>query len=293
MSAAPAPIARAGLGDALLAWGDENLRVLPWRQTRDPWRVLVSELMLQQTQVPRVVPAYRRFLERFPSAPACAAAAQGDVIEAWQGLGYNRRARSLHRIAQVVTERHRGLIPDDLRSLRALPGIGPYTARALLAFAFERDVGVVDVNVARVLSRVDGRPMDRAGMQARADQLVPAGRGWRWNQTLLDLGATVCRCRSPRCSSCPLSHLCSWRQIGGTDPSTRTATRTRPQTRYEGSDRQGRARLLRALLRGPVAATDLAGACGWPGDEDRARRVAAGLVQDGFATRVEEGLALA
>jgi A/G-specific adenine glycosylase len=281
------------LRDAVLAWGEQHLRALPWRQTRDPWRVLVSELMLQQTQVPRVVPAYRRFLERFPTAPVCAAAPQGEVIEAWQGLGYNRRARSLHRIAQAVTERHDGTVPNDLDALEALPGIGPYTARALTAFAFEGDVGVVDVNVARILSRVDGSPMGRLKMQARADELVPDGRGWLWNQVMLDLGATVCGRRTQRCSECPIAGLCAWRQGGGPDPSLQAAIRTRPQSRFEGSDRQGRARLLRALLRGPVADEDLAGVCGWPGDEDRAARVAAALVGDGLATRSDKGLLLA
>lgn len=293
MLAATSSIAAEEFRSALLAWAAEHLRALPWRQTRDSWRVLVSELMLQQTQVPRVIPAYHRFLERFPTAAACAAAAQGEVIEAWQGLGYNRRARSLHRIARAVTERHGGILPHDLEALEALPGVGPYTARAVSAFAFEGDVGVVDVNVARILSRVGGAPMDRRRMQDRADRLVPPGRGWLWNQAMLDLGATICGRRSQRCSECPLGALCAWRRDGGPDPSLEASIRTRPQSRFEGSDRQGRARLLRALLGGPVTLEELAAACGWPGEGDRAGRVGAALVADGLAIRTERGLALA
>src|SRR5262249_802442 len=150
----------------LLDWSAESRRDLPWRRTRDPWAILVSELMLQQTQVARVVPRYEEFLDRFPTAAACASADVGDVITMWAGLGYNRRAVNLHRCAGAVVSSHGGSLPDSLDALTALPGIGPYTARAVLAFAFERDVAVVDTNVGRVLARWDGRSLTAKEVQA-------------------------------------------------------------------------------------------------------------------------------
>ncbi len=138
---------------AVLAWGAADLRDLPWRRERDPWRILVAEVMLQQTQADRVVPKWIEFLESFPTAAACARATLADVLRLWQGLGYPRRARNLRDAALLVVERHDGRLPDDLDALLALPGVGPYTARAVLAFAFEHDVAVVDTNIARVLAR--------------------------------------------------------------------------------------------------------------------------------------------
>lgn len=158
----------------LLGWFGSGRRDLPWRRTRDPWAILVSELMLQQTQVARVVPRYQAFLDHFPDPARCAAASVADVVTLWAGLGYNRRAVSLHRTATVVVAEHGGRLPDRLDALVALPGIGPYTARAVLAFAFEQDVGVLDVNAARVLSRVTGQ----AVTQHQADRMVPPGQGW-------------------------------------------------------------------------------------------------------------------
>ncbi|HTZ08191.1 MAG TPA: A/G-specific adenine glycosylase, partial [Acidimicrobiales bacterium] len=147
----------------MLAVGRGGLRPLPWRATRHPWAVLVAEVMLQQTQASRVVEPYGRFLERFPTPRACAAAGAGAVVEAWAGLGYNRRARALHGAAQILESVHGGVVPDRLEDLRALPGVGPYTARAVLVFAFEHDEAVVDVNVARVLARaVAGAPLGPA-----------------------------------------------------------------------------------------------------------------------------------
>src|SRR5207253_7595774 len=140
----------AHVSQAVLTWWEEHRRDLPWRRTRDPWAVLVSELMLQQTQVPRVLPKYEAFMARFPTPAACAGAPAGDVVRAWAGLGYNRRALNLHRTAVAVVERHSGKLPPSLHELLALPGIGPYTARAVLAFAFEDDVAVLDVNARRV-----------------------------------------------------------------------------------------------------------------------------------------------
>jgi A/G-specific adenine glycosylase len=242
--------------DALIAWSRETRRDLPWRRTRDPWAVLVSELMLQQTQVARVVPKYEGFLARFPTVAACAAASVGDVIHLWAGLGYNRRAVNLHRAAVIMGDR----VPDSLDELLALPGVGPYTARAVLTFAYERDVGVLDVNASRSLSRLSGGRVT----QTDADAMVPAGSGWAWNQAVLDLGATVCTAR-PQCQACPVAIHCTWRRRGGADP----ALAARPQAPFEGSFRQRRGRLLDALRRGPVVGADA--------------RVADSLVADGLA----------
>ena len=151
--------APASLQAALLAWAATAIRDLPWRHTRDPWAVLVSELMLQQTQVARVVPRYESFLARFPTPAACAAGPPAETIRLWAGLGYNRRALHLHAAAGAVAERHGGRLPDVLDDLLRLPGVGGYTARAVLAFAFERDVAVLDANALRVLSRALGRPV--------------------------------------------------------------------------------------------------------------------------------------
>jgi A/G-specific adenine glycosylase len=270
----------------LLAWSDETIRDLPWRRTRDPWAVLVSELMLQQTQVARVVPKYHAFLDAFPTPAACAAASVGDVVTAWAGLGYNRRAVNLHRCATVVTDELDGRLPDDLDGLLALPGIGPYTARAILAFAHERDVGVLDTNAARVLARTSGSTLGRREAQEAADSVVPAGEGWRWNQAMLDLGATVCRARGAACEPCPLAAWCSWSLAGcpDPDPAVGSAGVSTPQSTFEGSNRQGRGRLVDALRdRGSIDEPELAVAAGWPDDPARARRAADSLVVDGIA----------
>jgi A/G-specific adenine glycosylase len=283
------------LVESLGRWGDDTRRDLPWRRTRDPWAVLVSELMLQQTQVARVLPRYEAFLERFPTPAACAAATPGTVVAAWEGLGYNRRAVNLHRAATAMVLEHAGEVPDTLGELLALPGIGPYTARAVLAFAFERDHGVLDTNAARVLARaVAGRRLKPREAQELADALVPAGDAWAWNQSVLDLGATVCVKRRPRCGSCPVAAACAWTSAGhpDPDPADGSAGTSGPQSRFEGSDRQGRGRLVQALRTGPVEVTRVPDAAGWPDDPDRARRVADGLVGEGLAEYIDGTLAL-
>ncbi|HSC50563.1 MAG TPA: A/G-specific adenine glycosylase [Gaiellaceae bacterium] len=204
---------------ALLAWYAEHGRDLPWRRTRDPYAILVSEVMLQQTQAARVVPRWEAWLERWPTVGALAAAATADVIREWQGLGYNRRAVNLQRAARAVVERG---WPDDLTEL---PGVGPYTAAAVGCFALGREVLPVDVNVRRVQERT-GEPFDHACAQA-----------------LMDLGATVCIARVPRCEVCPLAGAC---------PSCgRRFEPLRRQGRFEGSFRQLRARTLRLVAEGP------------------------------------------
>jgi A/G-specific adenine glycosylase len=278
----------AAIRRAVLASADGSLRALPWRSTRDPWSVLVSELMLQQTQAARVVEPYRAFLARFPHPASCAAAPVGEVLRAWSGLGYNRRATCLHAAASAIVEHHGGVVPDSLEELLALPGIGPYTARAVLAFAFERHVAVVDVNVARVLGRaVAGETLSATAAQDLADGLVPEGRSWEWNQSLLEHGALWCTARAPRCGACALRRSCAWRCAGCPDPDP--GRRAARQSRFEGSDRQGRGRLLAALCRDPVPSDALATVCGWPDDPGRAARIADGLVHEGLARRGPKG----
>ena len=289
------PVSRRQLHHHLLAWGEARRRDLPWRRTRDPWAVLISELMLQQTQVARVEPRYAAFLTRFPTPAACAAAPVGDVLRRWEGLGYNRRAVNLHRAAGVVVAEHGGRLPDDLDALLALPGVGPYTARAVLVFAFEHDHGVLDTNAARVLARaVAGTRLTPVPAQRLADELVPLGRGWAWNQTLLDLGAQVCVKRAPRCDECAITRWCAWARAGRPepDPAERSAGTSGRQSTFAGSDRQGRGRLVQALRTGPVDRDRLADAAGWPDDPHRALRVADGLVADGLAEYVDGQLLL-
>jgi A/G-specific adenine glycosylase len=210
---------------ALLAWFELNGRDLPWRRTRDPYAILVSEVMLQQTQVERVVPRYLAWLERWPTVAALAAAPLADVIRAWQGLGYNRRAVSLHRAAERIAASG---WPDDLTEL---PGVGRYTAAAVECFAFGKRVAPVDTNVARV--------RERSGIVPTPDSA----------QALMDLGATVCLARVPRCGACPLAPGCPSRG--------RRYEPLRKQSRFEGSFRQRRGRVLRVVAAGPHPLRDL------------------------------------
>jgi A/G-specific adenine glycosylase len=243
--------------NAILDWAGEHRRDLPWRSTRDPWAILVAEIMLQQTQTDRVIPRWTAFCATYADPGACAAAPLGDVLRAWQGLGYPRRARDLHGAATRIVECHRGAVPASVADLLALPGVGPYTARAVAAFAFEQDVAVVETNIARVLARVAGSRQSRTQAQALADSLVPAGAGWAWNQGLMDLGATVCR-PVPRCGECPAAGGCRWHRRGhrDPDPAIGSAGVSRTQARYEGSARQARGRVLAALAVGPIRVSE-------------------------------------
>lgn len=260
----------------VLAWGAPRLRDLPWRRTRDPWAVLVSEVMLQQTQVRRVIPKWSGFLDLFPTPQACAAATLGDVLREWQGLGYPRRARNLHAAATEVSRL--GAFPSDLEGLLALPGVGAYTARAVLAFAFEADAAVVDTNIARVLARVQGRRLTAKQAQELADDWLPVGQSWEWNQCLMDLGAVVCRPK-PDCASCPLRACCTWRGEGP-DPAEGSAGVSRAQAPFEGSDRQARGRLLRAASAGEVRRADGAAVMGVT--LERAERLVSTLIDEGL-----------
>ena len=248
--------------------------------------------MLQQTQVDRVVPYYERFLAAFPTPAACAAAGPAAVVRLWSGLGYNRRALNLHRAAAAMTADHDGRVPQEDAALRALPGVGPYTARALRAFAFGDDVAAVDTNGVRVLARaVAGAPLTVREATALGDRLVPAGESWEFNQAMFDLGATVCTAARPSCGQCPLRRQCAWRRrqaATAIDTATaidpwRLSPTARPQSTFAGSDRQGRGRLLHALRQGGVRRSDLAAACGWPDDAPRAARIAVAVIVEGFA----------
>ena len=262
----------AELQDSLLGWAAPRLRELPWRATRDPWLVLVSEFMLQQTGVARVLPKWSEFVEQFPTPAACASASLGDVLRLWQGLGYPRRARNLQASAAAIVTRHGGEVPADLDELLGLPGVGPYTARAVLAFAFELDVAVVDTNIARVLARMEGRRLKPREAQGLADRLVAEGASWLWNQGFMDLGATVCR-PTPSCDECPWESTCAWRGEG-VDPSIGSAGVSVAQSKFEGSDRQARGRLIKALGEGRARRADAARIM------DRPREVADRLVDD-------------
>jgi A/G-specific adenine glycosylase len=265
---------------AVLAWGLPQLRDLPWRRTRDPWSVLVSEVMLQQTHVRRVVPRYREFLELFPTPAHCAAAPLGEVLRAWQGLGYPRRAKHLHATAIRLCEL--GRFPDTLDELLALPGVGQYTARALLAFAFEHDAAVVDTNIARVYARHAGRSLTPREVQRLADDASPSGDAWAWNQCLMDLGARLCRPASPRCDECPLLAGCAWRRHGGGDPAVGSAGVSRVQAPFAGSDREARGALMRAAAHG-VPAHQLASVTART--HDHALALATALEAEGLVVR--------
>lgn len=210
------------LSRRLVDWYDDNARDLPWRRTRDPYAVWVSEVMLQQTRVETVIPYYHRFLERFPTATDLAAASVDEVLTAWAGLGYYRRARALWLAAREVTDRHGGRVPDDEVAMRSLTGVGPYTTGAVLSIAYGRPLPVVDGNVIRVMSRVFALAGNlRTGAASRAlwhrvGELVPADRPGDFNQALMELGATVCTPK-PRCPVCPLASLCEARARGAVD----------------------------------------------------------------------------
>ncbi len=206
---------RRALGRRLLAWYDRHHRPLPWRETSDPYRVWVSEIMLQQTQVETVLPYYERFLERFPTMEILAAAAPDEVLKVWEGLGYYARARNLHAAARRLVEGGRDRMPETREALLALPGIGAYTAGAILSIAFGRRAAAVDGNVRRVWSRIFAAAPSADGGAATVDladlaaAIVPREAPGRFNQAVMDLGATVCTPRNPRCDRCPVRDLCS------------------------------------------------------------------------------------
>jgi A/G-specific adenine glycosylase len=216
----PAPDARQWFRRRLLAWYRRHGRALPWRETRDPYRVLVSEIMLQQTQVDRVLPKYHEWLLRYPTFEALAKAQIREVVRTWYPLGYNIRPRRLHAIARESVRRFGGRLPDDEETLRSFKGIGAYTAGAVLSFAFGKRAAIVDTNVARVLFRVfvgkgDARSHAmRAHLWSLSRQVLPHRHVYDFNQALMDFGATVCSARKPLCGGCPMRARCKWGQTG-------------------------------------------------------------------------------
>jgi A/G-specific adenine glycosylase len=281
-----------GLTEALLTWHVSAARDLPWRHTRNPWKILVSEVMSQQTQIDRVVAKWHEFIELWPTPEACADASLGDVLRVWQGLGYPRRAKHLHGAAIAIVELR--YFPETLDGLLALPGVGPYTARAVLAFAFEQDVAVVDTNVGRVLARRAGQKLSTKAVQAAADLEVPAGKGWAWNQAILDLGASVCTARNPKCTDCPVSNWCNWKGLSE-DPAVGSAGVSGKQARFEGSDRQARGRLMKVASQRPFLIDEVEAIIGFVAvlqkeiphveftqDVQRGRAIAAALCAEGL-----------
>lgn len=283
--AAPDPRA-AALHDAVLPWFEAHARDLPWRAAdRTPWGVLVSEVMLQQTPVVRVEPVWRAWVSRWPTPADLAAAPTADVLRAWDRLGYPRRALRLQECARAIVDRHDGTVPGSEAELLALPGVGPYTAAAVRAFAFGRRSVVLDTNVRRVLARsVAGQalpaPAQTVAETRLADALVPPddATAARWSAATMELGALVCTARSPRCAACPVAQLCAWRAAG--HPDDPHAARRRTQA-WAGTDRQVRGRVM-SLLRdalGPVPADAVAAT--WPDAAQLARCLDA-LVADGL-----------
>jgi A/G-specific adenine glycosylase len=280
------------LAAAAIDWFDEHARDLPWREPGvGAWAILVSEVMLQQTPVTRVLPAWRDWLDRWPTPVDLAADPPAEAIRMWGRLGYPRRALRLHECAVALVERHGGRVPDDLEQLLALPGVGAYTARAVAAFAYGQRQPVVDTNVRRLVARAVAGAPDAGPSTTPADlvavaELLPVepARAARASAAFMELGALVCVARNPRCPRCPLASACAWRRAGA--PASGGPTR-RPQ-QYAGTDRQVRG-LLMAVLRestGPVPRDrlDLV----WADDAQRARALA-GLVADGLVEPVGPG----
>jgi A/G-specific adenine glycosylase len=273
------------LADAAIQWYEANARELPWRVAgTSAWAVLVSEVMLQQTPVVRVIPAWHAWLDRWPSPADLAADPPSEAIRMWGRLGYPRRAMRLHACATALVDRHDGRVPDDLDALLALPGIGAYTARAVATFAYGQRHPVVDTNVRRVVSRAvagaaDAGPTTTAADLVAAAELLPVepSRAATASIAFMELGAIVCTARSPRCVDCPLASLCAWRAAGAVPAD---GPSRRPQ-RYAGTDRQVRGLLLSVLREstGPVPRQrlDLV----WVDEVQRARALAA-LVTDGL-----------
>src|SRR3984957_13344427 len=272
-------------------WYARSARDLPWRApSASPWSVLVSEVMLQQTPVGRVLPAHAAWLARWPAPPALAAATPADAVRQWDRLGYPRRAVRLHASAQLMVERHGGQVPDLLADLRALPGVGSYTAAAVASFAFGQRHAVLDTNVRRVLARlVSGQGQPRAAQSvaevALAESLLPAdGReAAGWSVGVMELGALVCTAARPDCSRCPLADRCAWLQLGRP-----AAQPGRVAPAYHGSDRQCRGALLAVLRAASVPVPAAALTAAWDDSGQRARSLAA-LIADGLVSRCADG----
>jgi len=288
------PPVGAGLSDTISLWFGENARDLPWRRPGfSAWGTLVSEFMLQQTPVNRVIPRLAEWLERWPTPADLASVPPGEAVRAWASLGYPRRALWLHAAAVQITERHGGIVPHDVEELLALTGVGDYTARAVAAFAYGHRHPVVDTNTRRVIARaVSGQaepapPSRGRDLDAMSELLpAPAEDAAVFNAAIMELGAIVCTSRSPRCAACPIRDACAWRAAGYP---AYEGPKKAVQKKFEGSDRQVRG-LIMAELRSthhPVSAAEIDGL--WP-DAVQRDRALAGLLADGLAVAVETGL---
>lgn len=288
------PKSLASVQQTLLRWFSQESRRLPWRATTDPYAIMVSEVMLQQTQVDRVIPVYLAFLKQFPTFQSLADAPAADVIRAWAGMGYNRRAMNLQRAAAQVAELYEGVLPGDLKTLRSLPGVGEYTAAALACFAMGQQVAVIDTNVRRVLGRVFYGPEGVPDKEIAniAAQALPEGEAWSWNQALMDLGATVCTSRRPTCLLCPVRSDCqaagAFMAPNGAVAEARAPYKTKPE-KFEGSSRYYRGRVvdhLRGLVEGESCDLPTLGAVVKPeytlDDEPWLLKLLQGLQRDGL-----------
>ncbi len=278
---------RASIAPRVIAWFAANARDLPWRRPGfSAWGTLVSEIMLQQTPVARVIPRLELWLARWPSPDALAADSPADAVRAWDRLGYPRRALALHAAAVAISTHHDGIVPDDMDALLALPGIGDYTARAVAAFAYGKPVPVVDVNTRRVLARAVLGQGEAGPARTRVDlalmqELLPSdpAHARQFNAGAMELGQTVCVARTPQCEACPIAELCAWRAAGYPEYEGPTAPR---QARFEGSDRHVRGLIMRELRQSdtPVPADVIEQL--WP-DAVQRERALAGLLADGLA----------
>jgi A/G-specific adenine glycosylase len=280
----------AAANRSLRSWHRANSRDLAFRRAPDPWSVLVAEVMAQQTQVARVDAAWASFMRTFPAPAALAAASPADAVRAWAGLGYNRRAVNLHRAARAIVERHAGDIPSDLGALEALPGVGPYTARAVAATAFGLPVAAIDTNIGRVLRRLmgDGSVSTRE-LQAVGDSLVDRRDPGAWTHAMMDLGATVCR-PMPACERCPLVTWCRFARPKTLSQATRApAPGQRTAARFETTSRWLRGRIVARLRDAPDGAwVQLEGPIGTH-DVDAVRVAIGALEADGIIERKPDG----
>ena len=279
----------------LIAWFAANGRDLPWRRPGfTAWGTLVSEFMLQQTPVVRVIPRLEEWLTRWPTPADLAMVPSGEAVRAWQSLGYPRRALNLHAAAVAITDRHGGIVPSDVEALLALPGVGDYTARAVAVFSFGHRHPVVDVNIRRVIARAvlgQGEPgpaakRDLADMEALLPEGLADARAF--NVAMMELGALVCTARSPKCDACPIAAQCAWRAAGYPEFEGKRAP---VQKRFEGSDRQVRGLILRELRASEIAVSQAELDGVWPDAAQRARALA-GLLADGLVVAVEGGFEL-
>jgi A/G-specific adenine glycosylase len=283
------PALRAEARAAVLAWFDARGRALTFRGTRDPYAILVSEVMAQQTQVSRVAEAWPRFLERFPTIATLAAASPADVLRAWRGMGYDRRALNLHRAARAIVAEHDGQVPRDLVTLQTLPGVGPYTARAVASIAFGAPVGAVDTNVRRVLGRVLGgrEGLQPKSLQLAADASVDPVRSGDWTHAVMDVGATLCRPARPLCGECPLRPWCRFAArateatIEPISQRRRARTHATPSTPFHATSRWLRGRLVDRLREADGSAwTEISAPIG-NHDTTAVDRALAALARDG------------